>query len=1648
MVGKDMASSKVEEIGKELILMKMKSKGSVTMISKLTFIISTVTTYVVQVTTEITSVQSQIVYSTTTPLITFEEAQKQIAFLTSSQEAFSSVSTAITTSMASTDKTATNSALTFFSDSQTFFITISTLTVETLKTGSNTVITTLSEKLVTASTGGVSPSSGKFKLIFETIIQSITIFVSIIQIQIDVLKSVGPGAEVVLPGSTTPGSTTQNPECLSLLESFRTLKENEIAVGQTVAIIEMISNNTEFSTFEPSMCDSYLGSGYGGDFGGGMGSGPPGPKGVPCGSDTPKKTSIILKIVKGLKTGLVDIEETSTFSTAQTIVEAVFKFKFETFSSSDLATLSADSDDLKTIFESIKAQQIMGSKKIEDSGCTTEDYYDAISIPPCEPSQLPLKEELLMKLEGIFSNLEAAESTIEAVEAVIKGGTTNPTVTVDNFIVILDSLTAVLDLYNPCELFKLVIQQISSLLVVFSKTTFDATATQIIYLQNILIILIQIILDIIVQINIIQSQLSEITGSTVDPSSLIIFTIGPDGQIGPGEEATPMPAVLLPREEEAKIEEAISELKIAITNIEIIIQMIILIIDGTFTIDVSSEYSCDDFFGIVMEFLTLLIRGQFGEELEAAANKVIAVSSLSSACGSVTISYFKIVLLALIEINVNVIGALTVIVQRLIISRGLIVTIDLENLYLLSFEEQTETLELSLRQLREGCAMADEVSIGLELFLETVACGPDAEDSKEMGNVIKKITDLTKLMAFDIEDKGIINLAIEIQTLLSTLTGTTVNGKQCKSIEVLIIIIQNTVMTFVSQITILEQKNLQIGGELKFTISLPPVEDKEDFKRLEERNEAQLRGLMRCGDFTERSIQQSFEVFEFEPSFDNPSCNGKEVLKKAQRVTAMCSSEVLPIDDVAENTKDLARCSSSLSRPLNEREVSSLEFILMSCGSFAVTFSSQITIVQQKLTVLSAQTVTAADLFLEFIGRDGSLYPALPLDIGNGDPALVPVNEIEIPDDEPWFKVGRELFLVKQWTEFRFAFSTMQIVLKSISSVLDIFGALEESAYFCSGPEFLMKVSSYFTMIGQGLFTSDLLYDATFDIIKCASQVNMEVSYRIILLLDSITIGVRSFQMACGAEFIIIQQKLIQIVTIPVTSLQIEGTEFNEEGEVIMFSMGSEQTTGDISIVDERIWILRDTLKMLQTVMVCIDAGIRNDFTGLEVTKLVKPSKFLMELNSIILSISIDMTGIDIEAFERFISFELEFEPSGRQLETLEGIKSTIFSYCSMLAAEVTQSQSTKQDISNKTITETDVTVLEKKSEDVKLQIKTYDNVLESISTLVDTCRRESPVPAADFFNRVFGFYIMMVSEDNMPNEELNQFSTALTSFQGSGIRCITGSFEIVFVIVRIAITIYIEISTLVLTCINTAIFDITGQCPTGYELGDWNTGEGECCCDPNDQPEEPSYELEEPFLIPPTYEEPVLIDGEEPYLINGEEPVLIPGEEPVPIPMMEEPYPLFLMEEPVPINGNDSGYGEEPIPIPTFEEPVLIGGEEPVLIGGEEPHLIGGEEPVPISFVFEEPVLIPEREPPITGPAPELPTVPPYKPAPPKPEKKFCKCRKNNTVTPGPSPVPSPPGMSTVPEVSPVSAPGTSAKPISPSPIPSPVPTIMTPSG
>ena len=232
---------------------------------------------------------------------------------------------------------------------------------------------------------------------------------------------------------------------------------------------------------------------------------------------------------------------------------------------------------------------------------------------------------------------------------------------------------------------------------------------------------------------------------------------------------------------------------------------------------------------------------------------------------------------------------------------------------------------------------------------------------------------------------------------------------------------------------------------------------------------------------------------------------------------------------MAATTSQLAACSSSLRSGLTPGQQNQLDFLAVSLSTFRITFSSQISRVQQSLTFLTGHTVTAAALGLSFIGQTGELVPATALDITGGNTDLIPVNTslVQVSEDT---RVGMELFLKKQWREFRFAFSTLQIVMKCIDLVLGVSGVSEITGPgFSSGTEFLELVDVYYTKIGQGLFTIDELFDVTFDIIRSASEVSVEVSGRVVLLLRAILVGLRSYQMSCISEFIIIQQKMIQI---------------------------------------------------------------------------------------------------------------------------------------------------------------------------------------------------------------------------------------------------------------------------------------------------------------------------------------------------------------------------------------------------------------------------------------------------------------------------------------------------------------------------------------
>merc|ERR1719490_649134 len=212
--------------------------------------------------------------------------------------------------------------------------------------------------------------------------------------------------------------------------------------------------------------------------------------------------------------------------------------------------------------------------------------------------------------------------------------------------------------------------------------------------------------------------------------------------------------------------------------------------------------------------------------------------------------------------------------------------------------------------------------------------------------------------------------------------------------------------------------------------------------------------------------------------------------------------------------------------------------------------------------------------------------------------------------------------------------------------------------------------------------------------------------------------------------------------------------------------------------------------------------------------------------------------------------------------------------------------------------------------------------------------------------------YTLWGSVEFGPPGPLEEFE----NYNDMGVPCMNAIQQRDLMAVQVVVKVYIEMVQLHLAVIREEMLETTGECPAGFELGDWSDDSGEGCCDPSNQPEPPQAE-----------------DGEEPIEITfggyGEEPIEInfggygDGEEPIEIPFGDGEEPIEIGygggEEPVEI---PSGGGEEPVEIPQGdgEEPIEItGGEEPVLIGG-------GEEPVSISS-GEEPVSLGGGESPVT---------------------------------------------------------------------------------
>merc|ERR1712223_672553 len=1160
-----------------------------------------------------------------------------------------------------------------------------------------------------------------------------------------------------------------------------------------------------------------------------------------------------------------------------------------------------------------------------------------IEVPPCANIPCFNKECMLQKIEGLFVNLNVLESVVASIEGVIDSTCDNSdkTTSTEDFTVIVESLAALLQLYTPADLQKPVINEISGMIVDMSESTVCAADSEI--LKQLIVAITEMRLQIIDQITKTQGELLVLCGQTVDPSAFNETAVTPS--MGP----------VLPFTFEFDLNASIEMLRLVLNfNIQIL-QFLIQIISG---ITVSPDgISCDDFFVLVMDYITLLVNGRFGE-LESAAEKILT-ATLSNDCSAQMIINFQIIVTVLTETNINIVATITKLTQTLVISRGIIVEMVS---YEISFEDQASEMAINLADLRQNCAGMDNVGQQLVLMLNTLEIKESCPGNEGGNGLMNFLLDLTIASSQGLNNETIYPKTEQLLQIISSMECIDFTNEI--RIRMIILIIQDTVASYVSQIALIEQRRLQLTGSLNFSISIQEVAGEFDFQLQEDIQMAQLRGLMLCGDFTDRSAG-SIEIAKTVFDFNEGSCTGQELVEKAQKVTAMCSSDNLELDQIRENTQELVRCSTNLGQPLTEGELRSLEFILVSLSTFRVTFSSQIIVVQQKLSCLVGQKASLANLGVELIGLDGELY----------DPE----------EDEPTsMEMEEEMLMMEEWQNTRFAFSTMKIVISSILGVLDIEGSVESDVTFMSCSEFLLAAQNYFTMISNGTSDHDQLFDGTMAVIQGSKMASMEWGGRVNFLAESMVKSIMHYQMSLVNDLVILQTKLIQILQIQVSSLQICFNVFDEEGEIVPEEQGIECDGYSMNYFEERNLMYNNSIKNLQDIITSISAATEGTETFIPTedypeAKPVNSSVYMKTLAFIVMDLSVDMTNIDAESVSSFMSLSVDSPFSDRQMEALRSIRATLNSYVSQLAAEVAMGHSTMQDIKTNATKEKQEEPLndsegsggygeaDMQAQMMSENIVNLNQTIEYMMNIEANCDMANENTPMEYYNFVINdFYLPLIQTDMTEMDsfwgsvEFGPLGT-FEAYNDEGVMCLKGTHKRDLMAVQVVLKVYMEMAQLHMAIIHEEMLDMTGECPVGYQLGDWSDDSGECCCDPSYQPPEDTEQLtsepedgEEPIEIPAGGygEEPIEIGG------NGEEPIEIGGSG-----YGEEPITIGYGggEEPVLI---PSGDGEEPVEIPQGgygEEPINIsGGEEPVVIGG-------GEEPVSISF-GEEPVSLSNR--------------------------------------------------------------------------------------
>ena len=466
LIGQGFSSEQISILGAELLTYKIEAISEA-YITQLTFMMSTMVTYSVQVTIEVTMISSQM--SSTGGGFIEEVTEESLIVLNQVKSNFESFGLLLAEAKGSSNTAGTTTAAAFLQISLQFVILIE----QSVSFGFASIATQISEQIIIIQTMSttVMPFSGKLVLLIDGMVTSINIYMVVLE-------------QIIVSGGGIPGESTTvaplSPGCQNLL----TLNENLNGVEQVINVIERACSAEEFT---PKMC---FGEGYGDGSGFGYGS----EVGMPSEEGSAKSTSIFTALVAGLATGLKGaLNESTAFASSATIVGSLYDYTFEEFGEEVCTELRGYN--LIDMKENLTVE-IMAINSTLECDLDVQD----IEVPPCANIPCFTKECMLQKIEGLFVNLNVLEMVVASIEGVIDSTCDNSdkTTSTEDFTVIVESLAALLQLYTPADLQKPVINEISGMIIEMSESTVCAADSEI--LKQLIVTITEMRLQIIDQI--------------------------------------------------------------------------------------------------------------------------------------------------------------------------------------------------------------------------------------------------------------------------------------------------------------------------------------------------------------------------------------------------------------------------------------------------------------------------------------------------------------------------------------------------------------------------------------------------------------------------------------------------------------------------------------------------------------------------------------------------------------------------------------------------------------------------------------------------------------------------------------------------------------------------------------------------------------------------------------------------------------------------------------------------------------------------------------------------------------------------------------------------------------------------------------------